>query len=111
MGNIFNAAYSLGQALLSNNHAGIQSAILQVKAASEQLGLVTTVYGDTLSWIQQASASATNEQNDVTQALSAIRDTDVARAATQLTLEQTALEAALSAHGNLNTKSLFSYFG
>jgi flagellar hook-associated protein 3 FlgL len=110
-GYIFNAAYSLGQALLSNNQAGIQSAILQVKAASEQLGLVTTRYGNTLSWIQQAGASATSEQNDITQALSAIRDTDVAQAATQLTLEQTALEAALSAHGNLNTKSLFSYFG
>jgi flagellar hook-associated protein 3 FlgL len=110
-GNIFNAAYSLGQALLNNNEAGIQSAILQVKVASDQLGLVTTGYGNTLTWIQQATASATNEQNNVTQALGAIRDTDVAEAATQLTLEQTALEAALSAHGNLNTKSLFSYFG
>ncbi len=110
-GNIFNAAYSLGQALLSNNQAGIQSAIDQIKAASNQLGLATTHYGNTLTWIQQASQSATNEQNNVTQALSSIRDTDVAAAATQLTLEQTALEAALSAHGNLNTKSLFSYFG
>jgi len=110
-GNIFNAAYSLGQALLSNNQAGIQNAMDQVKAASDQLGLVTTSYGDTLNWIQQATKSTTDEQNNITQALSAVRDTDVAAAATQLTLEQTALEAALSAHGNLNTKSLFSYFG
>jgi flagellin-like hook-associated protein FlgL len=61
--------------------------------------------------MQQASQTATTQLNNVTQALSSIRDSDIATDATQLTLDKTAMDAALSAHGSLNTKSLFSYLG
>ncbi len=110
-GNIFNAVYSLGQALLSNDQTGVQNALDDLKAGVTQLTQATTTYGNIQTWIQQASQTATTQLNNVTQALSSIRDSDVATDATQLTLEQTALEAALSAHGSLNTKSLFSYLG
>lgn len=110
-GNVFNAAYSLGQALQANSQSGIQSAMDQVKAAVTQLGQSTTSYGNIQTWIQQAQHGAATQQSNVTQALSALRDTDVAAEATALTLNQTALQAALAAHGNLNTKSLFSYLG
>lgn len=110
-GNIFNAAYSLGQALLSNNQTGIQNALDDLKTGVGQLGQATTSYGNIQTWIQQASQQATTQLNNVTQALSGVRDSDIASNATQLTLDQTALEAALSAHGSLNTKSLFSYLG
>jgi flagellar hook-associated protein 3 FlgL len=110
-GNIFNAAYALGQALLSNDQTGILNALEDLKAGVTQLGQATTSYGNIQSWIQQASQDATTQLNNVTRALSSIRDSDVATDATQLTLDQTALDAALSAHGSLNTKSLFSYLG
>ncbi len=110
-GNIFNAVYSLGQALLANNQTNIQSALDDVKAGVTQVGQATTNYGNIETWIQQASQTATTQLNNVTKALSTIRDSDVATDATQLTLDQTALDAALSAHGSLNTKSLFSYLG
>jgi flagellar hook-associated protein 3 FlgL len=110
-GNIFDAAYSLSQALLSNDQTGIENAISAVKAGATQLAQATTSYGNVENWIQQASQSATTHLNNATAALGNIRDSDVAADATQLTLDQTALEAALSAHGNLNTKSLFSYLG
>lgn len=110
-GNIFNAVYSLGQALLSNNQTGIQSALDSLKAAVTQLGQATISYGNIATWIQQASQTATTQLNNVTQALSSIRDSDIATDATQLTLDKTAMDAALSAHGSLNTKSLFSYLG
>jgi flagellar hook-associated protein 3 FlgL len=109
--NIFNAAYSLGQALLNNDQAGIQSALDLVKNGVAQMGQVTTSYGNIQSWIGQSTDAASAKQNSITQALTAVRDTDVPTEATQLTLTQTALDAALAAHGNLNTKSLFSYLG
>jgi flagellar hook-associated protein 3 FlgL len=110
-GNIFNAVYALGQALLSNNQTGIQNALADVKAGVTQLSQATTSYGNIQTWIQQSSQTATAQLNNVTEALSSIRDSDVATDATELTLDQTALDAALSAHGSLNTKSLFSYLG
>jgi len=110
-GNIFQAAFALGTALISNNQTGIQSAIDQVKAGATQLSQSTTTYGNIESWIQQASQSATTHMNTLTQAFSTVHDTDIPTAATQLTLDQTALQAAIAAHASLNTKSLFSYLG
>ncbi len=110
-GNIFQAAFALGTALQANDQPGIQSALDQVKAGSAQLQQSTTAYGNIETWIQQASQTATTHLNNVTQALSAIRDSDIASDATQLSLDQTALQAALAAHASLNTKSLFDFLG
>ncbi len=110
-GNIFNAAFTLAQALNNNDQSGIETALGQVKAGATQLEQATTSYGNIENWIQQASQSATSQLNNVTQALGTIRDSDVAADATQLTLDQTALDAALAAHGSLSNKSLFSYLG
>ena len=110
-GNIFQAAFALGTALLANNQPGIQSALDQVKAGSAQLQQSTTAYGNIENWIQQGSQAATTHLNNITAALSTIRDSDVATDATQLSLDQTALQAALSAHASLNAKSLFDFLG
>ncbi len=111
-GNIFQAAYALGQALQANNQTGIQTALDQVRAGVDQLGLATTSYGDIQTWIQGATQTATNHLNDYTQALSSVRDADVTTDITQLSLNETALTAAIAAHGSLNgLKSLFSYLG
>jgi flagellin-like hook-associated protein FlgL len=48
---------------------------------------------------------------DLHQILGSLRDTDVAQAATDLTLANTAMQAALAAHGSMNVKSLFDYIG
>ncbi len=110
-GNIFQAAFALGTALLANDQPGIQSALDQVKAGSAQLQQSATTYGNFENWIQQASQTATTHLNNITQALSSIRDSDVAADATQLSMDQTALQAALAAHASLNAKSLFDYLG
>ena len=110
-GNIFQAAFSLSQALLNNNQAGINAALDQVKAGVAQLGQATTSYGDIENWISQALSTSTSQLTNVKAALGAVRDSDIAADATQLTLDQTALQASLTAHGSLNTKSLFSYLG
>lgn len=110
-GNIFQAVYSLGQALLNNDQSGIQSATDSLTAASTTLGQATTFYGNAESWIQSASDTATSALNSATAEVSSLRDTDIAAAATELTSANTAMQAAISAHGSLNIKTLFDYMG
>ena len=40
-----------------------------------------------------------------------MRDADMPSLATQLTADQTAMQAAIAADGSLNMKSLFDYMG
>jgi flagellar hook-associated protein 3 FlgL len=110
-GNVFQAVYSLGQALLANDQTGVANAVAGIQAAATQVEQATAYYGNTENWIQQASEDAANRLTNLQQQLSSVRDTDIAAAATQLSTDQTALEAALSAHASLNNKSLFSYLG
>lgn len=110
-GNIFQAASQLSQALLNNDQAGVQTAVTSLGAASAQLAQASTFYGNTESWIQNATATANSTLTNLQTVVSGLRDTDIASAATQLTTEQTALQAALEAHGSLSVKSLFDYMG
>jgi flagellar hook-associated protein 3 FlgL len=110
-GNIFQAVYALGQALLSNYQPGVQAAALALPAVVTQLGQATTHYGNTQSWLEQAASDASSKLVDLHQVLGSLRDTDVAQAATDLTLANTAMQAALAAHGSINVKSLFDYIG
>jgi len=110
-GNIFQAVYALGTALQNGDQAGIQAATTAISAASSQLQTATTFYGNVEDWIQNASSTASAALTNVQTEVSNLRDTDVVSAATQLTTEQTALQAAIAAHGSLDVKSLFDYMG
>ncbi len=110
-GNVFNAIYSLGQALQNNDQPGIESALTSLKTAVAQLGQASSFYGTVENWIQQSQQNATADSSNLQQALSHVRDTDIAAVATQMTTDQTALQAALAAHGSLTVRSLFSYLG
>lgn len=110
-GNIFQAASALGQALLNDDQAGLQTAVTSLNAASVQLGQATSFYGNTEDWIQNATSTASSTITNVQTSVSNLRDTDIAAAATQLTTEQTAMQAALEAHSSLSVKSLFDYMG
>jgi flagellar hook-associated protein 3 FlgL len=110
-GNIFQAVYALGQALQSNYQPGVQAAALALPSVVTQLGQATTHYGNTQSWLTQAASDASSKLVDLHQILGSLRDTDVAQAATDLTLANTAMQAALAAHGSMNVRSLFDYMG
>jgi flagellin-like hook-associated protein FlgL len=62
-------------------------------------------------WIQSAQNTASLALTNVQTEVSSLRETDVVSAATQLTTENTALQAAIAAHGSLNVKTLFDYMG
>jgi flagellar hook-associated protein 3 FlgL len=110
-GNIFAAAGYLRIALQNNDQASVQTAAGLIKSAVAQLGQATLAIGDTETWIQQANSSATQMLTNIQQALSTVRDADIPTEATQLTMDETALQAALSAHASFNNKSLFDYLG
>lgn len=108
-GNVFLAVYQLGTALSNNDQTGVQNALSSLQAAASHLSESATVYGDTEDWIQQQITTATDRSTTLTDAVSTLQDTDVAAVATDLSQNQAALDAALSAQADLPTKSLFSY--
>ncbi|HMJ61256.1 MAG TPA: flagellar hook-associated protein FlgL [Bryobacteraceae bacterium] len=110
-GNILRVVHALGQALQNSDQPGIQAAALALPAAVTRLGQATTHYGNTQSWLAQAVDDASSKLVNLHQVLGSLRDTDIAQAATDLTLANTAMQAALAAHGSLNVRSLFDYLG
>ena len=110
-GNIFRAVHALRQALENNDQAAVQAAAGAFPSAVTQLGQATTYYGNTQSWLEQSADDASSRLINLQQTLRSLRETDVAQAATDLTSAQTAMQAALAAHGSLNLRSLFDYLG
>lgn len=89
----------------------VANAVQEIQNAVTQIGQVTTTYGYTENWIQNAQNDASDRLVTLKTGLSAVQDTDVAATATQLTSDNTALEVSMSAHASLTNKSLFSYLG
>jgi len=109
--NIFQNVYALGQALQNNDLAGIQAAAASLKTSVIQLGQAQTTSGNVLDWLQASTQTATSKLTNLDSLLSNVRDADAVSAATDLTTAETAENAAISAHGTLQIKSLFSYLG
>jgi flagellin len=108
---IFQTVYALGQALQNNDQAGAQNATFALETSVTNLQQATTHYGNTETWIQNSQNSTASLLTNLQSGLGGLRGADVAAEATELTLDQTALQAALAAHGSLQIKSLFSYLG
>lgn len=108
---IFAAAYSLGQALANNDIPGVQTALASLNSAGTYLSQVSASYGNRENWISQATETASNQLSTLQASLASIRETDLPSAITQMTSDQTALQAAISAHASLSNKTLFDYFG
>jgi flagellar hook-associated protein 3 FlgL len=126
-GNILANIGALVQALQSNNQtaisvgtaasagppavAAVPSIVSSLQASVTQMGQATTISGNTINWIQQSNTTATSNLTNLRTQLSGLRDADSAQAATDLSTAETAMSAAIAAHGTLNIKSLFSFLG
>jgi flagellin-like hook-associated protein FlgL len=108
---IFAQVFAVVQALQSGDQTAIQNAALALKAAVTQLSEAQTKYGDAEDWIQQANQDASTRLTDLQTNLSTLRDADIPSVATQLMTDNTALQAAISAHASLTNKTLFDYIG
>jgi flagellar hook-associated protein 3 FlgL len=110
-GSLLQAVDSLRVALQTDNQAGVTTAASSLSTGATQLNLGAQTVGATEDWISNATTTASQLLTTLKSQLSGLRDTDVAAASTQLTLHQTAYEAAISAQANLPTKTLFDFMG
>jgi len=110
-GSVFQAVDALRVALQTNNQPNVLAATTPLKTAAEQLNLGAESVGATEDWIGNASTAASQYVTALQTQLSGLHDTDVAAASTQLTLDQTAYQAAISAQANLPRKTLFDFMG
>lgn len=108
---IFAAVYNLGQALANNDTSGVQTALGSLQSAGTYLSQVSASYGNRENWISQATDTASSHLSTLQASLASVRETDLPSAITQLTTDQTALQAAIAAHASLSNKTLFDYFG
>jgi flagellar hook-associated protein 3 FlgL len=108
-GNVFAAVNSLLLALQANNGPGALASITALKAAGDHLNQELGHYGlgetNTSDALAAAGKSLVAEQ----QKLSAMRDTDLAAAAVQMTQLSTDQQAALASRAKLSKLNLFDF--
>jgi flagellin-like hook-associated protein FlgL len=98
-------------ALNSNDQPGISAALTQIQAGSDWLNRKQAAYGASANRISSETEAASALVTTLQTRISAIRDTDVVQAATDLALENVAQSAAFSAQASVPRKSLFDYLG
>jgi flagellar hook-associated protein 3 FlgL len=108
-GSVLQAVDALRVALQTNNQAGVVTTTTSLATAATQLNLGAESVGTTENWITSATNDASQRITTLQTQLSGLRDTDITAAASQLTLDQTAYEAAISSQASLPQKTLFSY--
>ncbi len=109
--NVFAALQGLATALQSNDSTGITNSIESLKGASDWLNQQQAAYGTDTNHISAEQNRIADSITSLQSRISDIRDTDVAQAATDLSLEQTAQSAAFGAQAKISQRSLFDYLG
>jgi flagellin-like hook-associated protein FlgL len=104
---VFSALQSLTRALLSNNVDAIQAAQTDVTTATNQVLNAQGAVGARENRLQGVTDGLTQSKTDVQTLLSGVEDTDFTKAASELSFQQLALQAAaLSASHVLQTSLL-----
>jgi flagellar hook-associated protein 3 FlgL len=108
-GNVFQAVYSLAQALDANDTAGVDTAIGLVKQASDHLNAQLSFYGMTQNRLKDSIDEAHAIEVRVTKNLSERRDADLPAAILELNQAEMSLQASMGAQSRLPRTSLFDY--
>lgn len=109
--NVFAAVNSLLQGLQNNNLAAVTSSVNSLQLAGTHLNTELTFYGSVQDRVQGAQTLASQQNTQIQTQLSNTEDADIAQVAVELTQDQTNLQAALTAEGQLPKTSLFNYLG
>src|SRR5579864_48628 len=107
--NVFAAVNSLRVALSNNDTNGIATAVASVQTASAYLSQQQAFYGNVQDQIQNSTTVAQNFQIQDTSSIGTLRDTNMAAAATDLTREQTSIDASVQAQASIPRTSLFDF--
>ncbi len=108
------ADFTLGGVALNGENASalndnIAQSILDIDAEFNQVLEARTTIGGRLNALQSQFDDNSAQVLDIQEALSVIRDTDLAEAISQLSLEQTTLDAAQAVFARITSSSLFNY--
>ena len=87
----------------------ISQSIEQIDAALNNFGNVQASVGGRLNAVTAAQSTAQSRQTSFQTSISSIADTDYAKATTQLSSEEVALQAAEESYASLSKLSLFNY--
>lgn len=87
----------------------ISQSIEQIDAALNSFGNVQASVGGRLNAVTASQSTAQSRQTDLQTSISNIQDTDYAKATTQLSSEEVALQAAEESYASLSKLSLFNY--
>lgn len=109
--NVFNAVYTLANALDANDAEAAIDAVGMVKNSALHLNNELSAFGLIQNHIKDAIDQARQVQLRATAQLAGIRETDLPAAVLELTQANTSLEAALSAQAHASHASLFDYLG
>jgi flagellar hook-associated protein 3 FlgL len=109
--NVYVALQSLTTALQNNDTTGVENALTSLQTASDWLNQQQAYYGTAEQRISTEQNTVANQITSVTTSIGAIRDTDMVKAATDLTQESAAQSAAYEAQSAISQKSLFDYLG
>ena len=110
-GSSFQAMSDLASALSGGNPATVQSAIVKLKSAQSDMSTQLVSVGDAQTWIQSAKTDAAARLTSLQAHLSTLRDTDMTSAITELTVAQTAEQAAIQTQAQIPRTSLFNFLG
>lgn len=91
------------------NNAGIGTAVNEVSNALSYVTAQQTFYGNALNQTQAQQTYLSTEQVNLSQQQNAVSAADVATVASQVSSDQTAVDATLSAIGKMPQDSLFDY--
>lgn len=115
---VFSSLQDLIDAVQNPGSTPAQSAQVQTALYNAQMALtnnadritnVNASVGSRLDTVNAASASLTQQSTDAQQALASIAGTDMAKAASQLSLQTTVLQASQLAFSKVQGLSLFNY--
>jgi flagellin-like hook-associated protein FlgL len=108
-GNVFAALQSVITAIQSSDTSAIQSAIGDLKLASQHLNDAEAFYGVAETRIQSAEDSAATLSTQLQTQIGQIQDADTVADALEITQANTQLSAAFQAEALISRKTLFDY--
>jgi flagellar hook-associated protein 3 FlgL len=99
----------LATAVTNNNVSDIQSQSARLDAAADQIANATSDVAARMIRLDSASKMITQNQNTIENIISDTQNVDYAKAAVELSQQQTAFQAALSATAKITQLSLLDY--
>ncbi|ACM19001.1 flagellar hook-filament junction protein FlgL [Geotalea daltonii FRC-32] len=96
-------------AITSSSAADIVDGVKNMKASADQIAAAQSTVAGNMMRLDNAKTMIVNNQNTLKNIISSKQNVDYAKAATELSQQQTAFEAALSATAKISRLSLLDY--